>query len=153
MLGPIRECQTRVRSAKGWIVSNDFLQDLNGLIKLMICGVSLRLCVADDWRERIELTCPVGFIDRLLHAATDVGEVLGKPLMGGGVAGIKLKGPSELGLATGKIPIVFNLVGSQDRMWTRECGIELQGFLCCGIRLGGEVIGVPAAKTVQHAIG
>src|SRR6266849_9396438 len=147
MLGPIRECQTRVRSAKGWIVSNAFLQDLNGLIKLMICGVSLRMCVADDWRERIELTCPVGFIDRLLHAATDVGEVLGKPLMGGGVAGIKFKGLSEFGLAAGKIPVVLTLVGSQVRMRTRECGIELQSFFCRGIRLGDEVTGVAAAKT------
>ena len=41
----------------------------------------------------------VGFIDRLLRPATDGGEHLGKPLMGGGVAGIKLKGPAVLGLA------------------------------------------------------
>src|SRR5260370_41168454 len=109
MFAPIRECQTRVRSAKGWIVSNDLLEDVNGLIKLMVFEVSLRLCVAYDGRQGIELMRPVGFIDQLLHAAADVGEVLGKPLIRGGVAGIKLKSPSKLGLATGKIPIVFHL--------------------------------------------
>jgi hypothetical protein len=50
MLSPIRPCQTIVRFAKGWIVSNDFLVELNGLIKLMVVRVNLPLCEAYDGR-------------------------------------------------------------------------------------------------------
>ncbi len=49
---------------------------------------------------------PVGFIDRLLCPAADGAEVYGKPLMGGGVAGIEIQCLSELGLAARKVPTV-----------------------------------------------
>jgi len=39
--------------------------------------------------KRVELNGPVSLSDRLLRAATDVGEALGKPFMSTGVAGIE----------------------------------------------------------------
>src|SRR5260370_12863938 len=144
MLGPIRECQTGLRRGKRWVVRTDFLVDLNRLIKLTIIGVSHCLCEAYDWREWIKLIGPVGFIDRLLCPATDVGEALGKPLMGGGVAGIELKRLSELSLAAGKIPTVLHLVDTQIRMRARQCRIEFQSFFGRGIRLGDDVVGITA---------
>jgi hypothetical protein len=84
-----------VRYAKVWIISNELLVELNRLVKLTVYGVSLSLLEAYDRRQRIKLTGPIAFIDRLLCPATDVRKCLGEPLVGGGIAGIELKDTSE----------------------------------------------------------
>src|ERR1700687_5149377 len=142
MLAPICLCEAGVREAKGWIVGDNFLADLYRPVKLTGGRVNPLLALSNDGRQRIELAGTVDFIDRLLLPATDGGEVLAEPLMGGGVAGIQLKGFSELGFAAGKIPTIFHLVGSQVRMWACECGIEFQRFFGRSIRVGVRVLGV-----------
>jgi hypothetical protein len=67
--------------------------------------------------------------------------------MGCGVAGIELQGLSELRFTSREIPTVLQLVDTQNRMRTRECGIELQGLVCRGVSLGRNVVGV--ARTYE----
>ena len=87
---------------------------------------------------------PVAFIDRLLRPATDSAKALGKPLMGGGIAGIEFEGLSELGLAAGKIPTVLHLVAAQNRMRVGECWIEFQGLFGRRTSLWDDVVGIAA---------
>ncbi len=46
----------------------------------------------------------------------------------------------------GEIPIPLHMVGAQNRIRARECGIEFQGLFGRGIRLGSGVIGVNAKR-------
>src|SRR5208282_2238827 len=132
-------------------VSNNLLEYLYRLIKLTVIGISLTLLCAYDRGEGIELMRPVAFINRLLRPATDLAKTLGKPLTGGGIAGIEFEGFLELGLAAGKIPTVFELDAPQNGMRVGECGIEFQGLRGGRTRLGCDVVGV-LAITAEHVV-
>src|SRR5579859_3942555 len=97
MLAPVSPTQIPVRNPKGRIVGNDFLGDFDRLIELTIVHVRIGLRESHDWRQGIELRGAFGFIDRFLRAPTDGCEVYRKPLVRGGVAGIKRKCSSEFG--------------------------------------------------------
>ena len=50
----------------------------------------------------------VAFLDGFRRAVADVGKTLRKPLMSGGVTGVKFKGFSKFGFASGEIPVVLH---------------------------------------------
>src|SRR5579863_2784699 len=95
---------------------------------------------------------PGALLNRLLGPTRNGGECFGKPLAGSGVAGIQGEGFSELDLATGKVPTVFHLAATQDRVRVGERGIKLQRLLRRSIRFGYGVVGVTAIVT-QSGIG
>src|ERR1700741_2302374 len=68
----------------------------------------------DDWRERIELMRPVDFGQRVLLPASQHAEVVGIPLMCGGIAGVEFESFFELSFATSKVPVILHLVLTQN---------------------------------------
>src|SRR5208337_3487500 len=101
-------------------------------VKLVSCKECFSPRECNDRRERIEFMGAVGLLKPLLHAA-DGGKKLGEPLMSGGVTGIESKGLPEFSLDPRKIPIVANLVGSQNRVGAGDRGIKFQRFACRSI--------------------
>ena len=93
----------------------------------------------------------VRFVNRLLGASSDVGEYFGEPLMCGRVARIDGEGLAELGLASGKIPVVEHLHETDVGVGARQRGIKLESFLSGRNRLGDDFVGI-AAEVSEHGV-
>jgi len=94
------------------------------------------MCPSNYGRQRVELLGAADFIDRLLLPATKVAEFPGEPLMGGGVAGIQLKGFSEFGFAAREIPTISILLAARDAWGRASVGSSSKAFSAAAFDLG-----------------